>query len=73
MSFLLEFGAKLGIKENAEMLKCAELCNLYGMDVISASGVMAFAIEANQNGLLGKFGREVPDTWGDLGYLQALG
>jgi aldehyde:ferredoxin oxidoreductase len=65
VSFLLEFGAKLGIKENAEMLKCAELCNLYGMDVISASGVIAFAIEANQNGLLGKSGREVPHAWGD--------
>ena len=52
VSFVLEFGAKLGIKEIAEILKCVEVCNLYGMDVISASGVIAFAIEANQNGLL---------------------
>ncbi|KUK83575.1 MAG: Aldehyde ferredoxin oxidoreductase [Pelotomaculum thermopropionicum] len=66
VSFDLEFGAKLGIKEIAEILKCAEVCNLYGMDVISASGVVAFAIEANQNGLLGKFGAEVPGTWGDF-------
>ncbi|MDD4335668.1 MAG: aldehyde ferredoxin oxidoreductase C-terminal domain-containing protein, partial [Desulfotomaculaceae bacterium] len=41
-------------------------CNLYGMDVISASGVIAFAIEANQNGLLGKSGAEVPVAWGDF-------
>jgi aldehyde:ferredoxin oxidoreductase len=66
VSFVLEFGAKLGIKEIAEILKCAEVCNLYGMDVISASGAVAFAIEANQNGLLGKFGAEVPGTWGDF-------
>jgi aldehyde:ferredoxin oxidoreductase len=66
VSFTLEFGAKLGIKEIAEILKCAEVCNLYGMDVISASGVIAFAIEANQNRLLGKSGTEVPVTWGDF-------
>lgn len=66
VTFVMEFGAKLGIKENAEILKCAEVCNLYGMDVISASGVIAFAIEANQNGLLGKYGTEVPDAWGDF-------
>jgi len=66
VSFVLEFGAKLGIKENAEILKCAEVCNLYGMDVISASGVIAFAIEANQNGLLGASGTEVPAAWGDF-------
>lgn len=66
VSFTLEFGAKLGIKEIAEILKCTEVCNLYGMDVISASGVIAFAIEANQNGLLGKSGTEVPVAWGDF-------
>ncbi len=66
VSFVMEFGAKLGIKENAEILQCAEVCNLYGMDVISASGVIAFAIEANQNGLLGKSGKEVPSVWGDF-------
>lgn len=66
VSFTLEFGAKLGIKEIAEILKCSEVCNLYGMDVISSSGVIAFAIEANQNGLLGKAAPEVPLAWGDF-------
>lgn len=65
VSFTLEFGAKLGLKEDAEILKCTEICNLYGMDGVSASGVIAFAIEANQNGLLGESGKEVPVTWGD--------
>ncbi|TEB04518.1 putative oxidoreductase YdhV [Pelotomaculum schinkii] len=73
VSFVLEFGAKLGIKEIAEILKCAEVCNLYGMDVVSASGVIAFAIEANQNGLLGNLSMEVPSVWGDfLGILKLL-
>lgn len=72
VSFLLEFGAKLGLKENAEILKCAEVCNLYGMDVISASGVIAFAIEANQNGLLGESGMEVPGEWGDFPGIVSL-
>ncbi len=66
VSFVLEFGAKLGIRDIAEILKCAEVCNLYGMDVVSASGVVAFAIEANQNGLLGKSSPEVPLAWGDF-------
>lgn len=72
VSFLLEFGAKLGIKEDAEILKCAEICNLYGMDVISASGVIAFAIEANRNGLLGEASREVPVEWGDYPGIVSL-
>lgn len=72
VSFTLEFGAKLGIKEIAEILKCAEMCNLYGMDVISASGVIAFAIEANQNGLLGGSGAEVPVAWGDFQGIMKL-
>jgi aldehyde:ferredoxin oxidoreductase len=73
VSFVLEFGAKLGIKEIAEILKCAEVCNLYGMDVVSTSGVIAFAIEANQNGLLGNLSMEVPSIWGNfLGILKLL-
>ncbi|TEB12641.1 putative oxidoreductase YdhV [Pelotomaculum sp. FP] len=66
VSFVLEFGAKLGIKEIAEILQCVEVCNLYGMDVVSASGVIAFAIEANQHGLLDKSGMEAPEIWGDF-------
>ena len=66
VTFVFEFGAKLGIKEIAEILKCAEICNRYGMDVVSAAGVTAFAIEVNQHGLLKEFSREVPMKWGDF-------
>lgn len=77
VTYTLEFGAKLGIKEIPEILHCVEICNRYGMDVISAAGVCAFAIEANQHGLLSEFSREVPLEWGDFqgvaGLLERIG
>lgn len=72
VTYTFEFGAKLGIKEIAEILKCAEICNRYGMDVVSAAGVIAFAIEANQHGLLKELSREVPVQWGDFPGITSL-
>ncbi|MEW6276785.1 MAG: aldehyde ferredoxin oxidoreductase family protein [Bacillota bacterium] len=66
VTYTLEFGAKLGIKEIPEILQCVEICNRYGMDVISAAGVSAFAIEANQHGLLKESSNEVPAEWGNF-------
>ncbi|MDT3701254.1 MAG: aldehyde ferredoxin oxidoreductase family protein [Thermincola sp.] len=72
VTFDFEFGAKLGIKDIAEIFKCAEICNLYGMDVVSAAGAIAFAIEANQHGLLKEFNEEVPLEWGDFASISKL-
>jgi len=77
VSYTFEFGAKLGFREIPEILKCVEICNRYGIDVISTTGVIAFAIEANQHGLLKEFSREVPLEWGDFtgiaGLLEKIG
>ena len=55
------------LNDNMESLIYAnELCNLYGLDTISAGGVIAFAIECYENGLLTR--RETDGlelTWGN--------
>jgi len=64
VTFVLEFGAKLGISDIAEVLLCGEACNRYGMDVISASSVVAYAIELFEKGML---------TEAELGFSPAFG
>jgi aldehyde:ferredoxin oxidoreductase len=64
VTFVLEFGAKLGISDIAEILLCGEACNRYGMDVISASSVVAYAIELFEKGML---------TEAELGFSPAFG
>ena len=48
------------------VIKANELCNRYGLDTISAGGVIGFAMEAAELGLIeaGKFGG-VPVEWGN--------
>ncbi len=80
VTFVLEFGAKLGVKDIASILQGVELCNRLGMDVISACGVLSFAMEACQLGLLDD--KTVPE-WGDgegicralhlIGYRKGIG
>jgi aldehyde:ferredoxin oxidoreductase len=57
----------LCLNDNMESLIYAnELCNLHGLDTISAGGVIAFAIECYENGLISKKdtgGLEL--TWGN--------
>jgi aldehyde:ferredoxin oxidoreductase len=64
VTFVFEFGAKLGISDIAEILLCGEACNRYGMDVISASSVVAYALELFEKGIL---------TEAELGFSPAFG
>jgi len=55
------------------IIKINEICNMYGMDTISAGAVAAFAIECYENGLLTKRdtgGLEL--TWGNAQAIVAL-
>ena len=49
---LAVFGSNCGIDDLHAVLKANELCNRYGLDTLSAGGVIAFAMECFENGLL---------------------
>ncbi len=51
---LMAFGSALGIADYPTTLKANEICNKYGMDIISAGGTIGFAIEAFENGIITK-------------------
>ena len=55
------------LNDNMESLIYAnELCNLHGLDTISAGGVIAFAIECYENGLISKKDTDGLElTWGN--------
>jgi aldehyde:ferredoxin oxidoreductase len=59
-------GFRLGIDNLAALLKTHELFNQYGLDIISGRGVIGWAMECYQRGILTKedFGG-TPLSWGD--------
>ncbi|MHB1125420.1 MAG: aldehyde ferredoxin oxidoreductase family protein [Bacillota bacterium] len=72
VTFTLEFGAKLGITEIPSIFQCVDLCNRLGMDVVSASGVVAMAMEAGMQGLLDPVTTGIPERWGDFDGIYRL-
>lgn len=63
---LMAFGSSLGIDDYPTTLKANQICNEYGMDVISAGATIGFAIESYVKGEIGKKdtgGLEL--SWGD--------
>ncbi len=46
------FGSNCGVADLPAILKANELCNAYGVDVISTGGVISFAMECFEKGLL---------------------
>jgi aldehyde:ferredoxin oxidoreductase len=52
-------GSRIGNSNLAALLKANELCNRLGLDTYSAGGVIGFAFECYQRGLIG-----LPDTGG---------
>lgn len=61
-------GLRLGIDNLPGLLKTHELFNQYGIDIISARGVIGWAMECFQRGILTRedFGGS-PLSWGDYG------
>lgn len=49
---VVEWGAKCAIDNLPAIWKCKELCQHLGMDYVSASGVIAFAMELFQRGII---------------------
>ncbi|TFF95027.1 hypothetical protein EU546_04010, partial [Candidatus Thorarchaeota archaeon] len=63
---VMAFGSSLGIDDYATTLKANQICNEYGMDVISAGATIGYAIESYVEGAIGKEetgGIEL--SWGD--------
>lgn len=52
VTYVLEMGARLNLTEVPEVFFCVELCNRFGMDVISTSAVVAFIIELYEKGMI---------------------
>jgi len=62
------FGSLILNKDEEALLKCNHLCNIYGLDTISAGATVAWAIECYEQGVLTKEdtgGIEL--TWGNAG------
>ncbi len=51
---LMAFGSSLGVDDYPTTLKANEICNHYGMDIISAGATIGYAIESFENGLITK-------------------
>ncbi|MHA1781561.1 MAG: aldehyde ferredoxin oxidoreductase family protein [Candidatus Thorarchaeota archaeon] len=49
---LMAFGSVLGIADYPTTLRANQICNKYGMDVISAGTTIGFAIEAFEKGII---------------------
>jgi aldehyde:ferredoxin oxidoreductase len=64
----------LCLNNNTESLNmCNHLCNSYGLDTISGGGVMAFAIECYENGIITKEDTDgIELTWGNHRAIVAM-
>ncbi|HOV79038.1 MAG TPA: aldehyde ferredoxin oxidoreductase family protein [Bacillota bacterium] len=51
---ILSFGSKLGNNNLASILKANQLCNRYGLDTGTTGGMIAFAMECYEKGLVTK-------------------
>ncbi|MHA1902482.1 MAG: aldehyde ferredoxin oxidoreductase family protein [Candidatus Thorarchaeota archaeon] len=49
---LMAFGSALGIDDYPTTLKANQICNQFGMDIISVGATISFAFEAYENGII---------------------
>jgi aldehyde:ferredoxin oxidoreductase len=60
------FGSNTLVDDLGAVAKAHELCNRYGLDVISTGGVVGFALEAAERGILkGDSDKETDLAWGN--------
>ncbi len=61
-----QFGGQLGIDNLPAIWKCKDLCNRYGMDFYTASGIIGFAMELYKQGIISKSDTDGLDlVWGN--------
>lgn len=66
VTYVLEMGARLNLAEVPEIFFCVELCNRFGMDVISTSAVVASIIELYEKGIIKKSEIGLEPKFGDF-------
>lgn len=60
------FGSNLLIDDFLTVTKASNICNDYGIDTISAGGIIGFTIECFENGLISKSDLDgIEPNWGD--------
>lgn len=63
---LAGFSSRVGVKDLASALKGVDLCNRYGLDVITTSEVISFAMELYQRGIINRADADGLDlSWGN--------
>jgi len=72
VSYVLEFGARLDIRSIPEILKCVELCNRFGLDVISTAANIAFLLECVQKNLIPVSEIGFSPSWGNYRDISRL-
>lgn len=70
---LAGFSSRVGVKDLASALKGVDLCNRYGLDVITTSEVISFLMELYQRGIISKSEADGLDlSWGNVDTVFAL-
>ncbi|HJR59084.1 MAG TPA: aldehyde ferredoxin oxidoreductase family protein [Vicinamibacterales bacterium] len=72
---LFALGPLCGIRDPADVLDAAQLCDRYGLDTISTGGTLAWAIETGERGLLPgawKLGLRFGNAQGVLSAIRAI-
>lgn len=70
---LAGFSSRVGIENIEDSLKAVDLCNRYGLDVITASECISFAMELYQRGIIDKNYADGLDlSWGNAGSVIKL-
>jgi aldehyde:ferredoxin oxidoreductase len=72
VTYVLEMGARLNLSEIPEIFHCVELCNRFGMDVISTSSVVAFILELFEKGMLKESEIGFRPQFGDFASISRL-
>jgi aldehyde:ferredoxin oxidoreductase len=72
VTYVLEMGARLNLNNIPEIFFCVELCNRLGMDVISASSVVAFIIELFEKDLIKQSDIGFEPRFGDFQSISRL-
>jgi aldehyde:ferredoxin oxidoreductase len=70
---LASLGSKCGTTDTAAIIKAGELCNILGMDTISAGSLVSFAMECTERGLLSPEDADGLDlSWGNVESILTL-
>ncbi|MCX7781792.1 MAG: aldehyde ferredoxin oxidoreductase family protein [Negativicutes bacterium] len=69
---LIGFGAGCDIENIPAIAKLTEMCQRYGVDMVSAAGTIAFALELFEKGLITVADIGFPLAWGDTEAVLAL-